>query len=109
MATIAERELTQDMWETLREHFRVSGKALFSLRQKLTLPENGSYVIKVTLGDNLGRIAKLPIVLELRSSESFRSLANFVNSLPALQILFLKSSAQPIDESHPLKESLNLV
>jgi Apea-like HEPN len=108
MTRDAEGQLAQSIWEQLRENFRVAGKTLFTLRQKLSLPENGIYVIEQTLGDNIGNIARIPIVCELRSNEAFRSLVNFVNSQPALQIVFLKSSEQDFAELERLKDSCRL-
>ncbi|MGC0773621.1 MAG: hypothetical protein WB543_11850 [Candidatus Acidiferrum sp.] len=109
MRAKAADQVEQSVWDQLREHFRVAGKTLFTLRQKLSLPENGFYVIEQTLGDNLGNIARIPIVCELRSSQAFRSLVNFVNSRSALLLVFLNSSTLDFAEVERQREPCLLV
>jgi len=74
----------QNSWQQLRVGFLSAGKTLFSLRQKLSLRENASYVIDLTMRDNCGAISTIPIVSELRDSPDFRSLVTFVDSRPSL-------------------------
>jgi len=104
----AASQLAESVWEQLRENFRVAGKTLFTLRQKLSLPENGLYVIDQTLGDNIVNIARIPIVRELRLSQAFRLLSSFVNSQPPLQAVFLHSSEVDFGELERLKEPCQL-
>src|ERR1700757_3961099 len=88
----------EKIWQQLRVGILSAGKLLFSLRQKLSLIENASYVIDLTMHDNFAAITRIPIVSELRASAEFRSLLAFVESQPSLQAIFLQSSRAEVGD-----------